>query len=74
MTNQDMLICGGDVSKDRYFFIRCEKEEFRIITPSVELVSLPDISKMIGTPQFIPFNISIETFLETVRVTITLMP
>jgi hypothetical protein len=29
---------------------------------------------MIGTPQFIPFNISIETFLETVRVTITLAP
>jgi hypothetical protein len=74
MTNQDILVCGGDVSKDRYFFIRCENEEFRIITPSVELVSLPEISKLIGTPQFVPFNISIETFLQTVRVTISLMP
>ena len=74
MTNQDMLVCGGDMAKDRFFFVRCEKEMFRIITPSAELVSLPEISKMIGTSEFIPYNISIETFLQNVRVTISLMP
>jgi hypothetical protein len=74
MTNQDMLVCGGDISKDRYFFIRCENEMFRIITPTIELRSLPEISKTIGTSSFIPFNISIETFLQTVRATITLAP
>lgn len=74
MTNHDMLVCGGDVTKDRFFFVRCEKDMFRIITPSIELMSLPEISKMIGTSEFIPFNISIETFLQNVRVTISLMP
>jgi hypothetical protein len=74
MTNHDMLVCGGDVAKDRFFFVRCEKEMFRIITPSAELASLPEISKMISTSEFIPYNISIETFLQNVRVTISLMP
>jgi hypothetical protein len=65
MTGRDILVCGGDINKDRYFFIRCENESFRIITPSIELskLSIDNIKQ---------YDVSLDTFFENVRVTISM--
>jgi hypothetical protein len=65
MTGQDILICGGDIKKDRFYFVRCDGENFRIVTPVIELSKL-------SVGDFKLYDLSVETFLETLRVTISM--